>query len=150
MYEQYADDIFRYLYVRVRDRQLAEDLTADTFMRAWNNLEKFDFSKPRPWLYTIARNILTDHWRKKSTLPLEETEEPVLDDDMGEVLDTTIRKERVQAAVARLAEPMRSVVQMRFMLGYSAKKTAESLGLQENNVRIIQYRALRKMKGLLL
>lgn len=149
MYETYADDIFRYLYVHVGDRQLAEDLTADTFMRAWKNIATFDFSQPRPWLYKIARNLLTDHWRKKPTLPFEVAGEVEADHDMEASLDVAFTRAQVQAALHRLQEPMRSVVTMRFILGYSARQTAESLNLKENNVRIIQYRALKKMKGYL-
>jgi RNA polymerase sigma-70 factor (ECF subfamily) len=147
MYETYADDIYRYLYVHVRDRQLAEDLTADTFVRAWRNIATFDFSKPRPWLYTIARNLLADHWRKKKTLSFEAAEEVESEHDLEADLDKVFTREQVQSAIRQLSEPMRSVVTMRFILGYSARKTADSLNIKENNVRIIQYRALKKMKG---
>lgn len=149
MYNAYADDIFRYLLVHVRDRQLAEDLTADTFTKAWMRLDSFDFKQPRPWLYTIARNTMTDYWRKKHPLPLE-GEELVSDKEpLEEQVGKQLSAEAMQAAVSRLPDDMRSVVTMRFMLGYSAKKTAESLGLSEGNVRVVQYRALKKLKELL-
>ena len=61
MYNEYADDIYRYLLVHVHDSQLAEDLTADTFMKAFKNLESFDFKQPRPYLYKIAKNNMSDH-----------------------------------------------------------------------------------------
>lgn len=150
MYDRYADDIFRYLLVHVRDRELAEDLTADAFMKAWKAIDKFDFSQPRPWLYKIAQNLLTDHWRRKQTLPLEHEEELAsTGSSIEEDLDKQFDRKRMQALVRRLPEPMCSVVTMRFMLGYSARKTAESLQLTEENVRVIQYRALRKLRGYL-
>jgi RNA polymerase sigma-70 factor (ECF subfamily) len=149
MYNTYADDIFRYLLVHVRDRQLAEDLTADTFIKAWVRLESFDFKQPRPWLYTIAKNTMTDHWRKKQSLALEDEEVVSDQDSLEEQIGKKISAETIQAAIARLPDDMKSVVTLRFMLGYSAKKTAESLGMTEGNVRVVQYRALKRLKELL-
>lgn len=150
MYTTYADDIFRYLLVRVRDRTLAEDLTADTFTKAWSRLDSFDFRQDRPWLYKIAKNTLTDHWRKKHPVVSEVETEVVSGAEAVETqLDRQTQAEIVHLAVATLPEEMQSVVTMRFMLGYSAKKTSESLGISEVNVRVIQYRALKKLKDVL-
>lgn len=148
MYDTYADDIFRYLFVHVRDRELAEDLTADTFMRAWRSIDSFDFSQPRPWLYKIARNILTDHWRRKKPAPLDD-EQVESDLNLDEEVERSLNKQRVRGALHHLPEPMKSVVTLRFLSGYSAKQTAQSLELSETNVRVIQYRALKKLKELL-
>lgn len=148
MYDTYADDIFRYLFVHVRDRELAEDMTADTFTRAWKSIDKFDFSQPRPWLYKIARNILTDHWRRKKTEAMGD-QETVSDVDITQEVERRLDKQRVRGALNQLPEPMKSVVTLRFLSGYSAKQTADSLGLSEANVRVIQYRALKRLKGLL-
>lgn len=149
MYNAYANDIFRYLYVHTRDHALAEDLTADTFTKAWANLDSFNFKQPRPWLYTIAKNLLTDHWRKNHATSLEDEEPVSADESIEEQMDQQLTNETIQAAVAKLPSEMKSVVTLRFVLGYSARKTAESLGTTEGNVRVIQYRALKKLKGYL-
>lgn len=150
MYNTYADDIFRYLLVRVRDRPLAEDLTADTFTKAWLRLDDFDFKQARPWLYKIAKNTMTDHWRKKQTLVTEVEVEVVSETESIETqLDKKTQARTIQTALATLPEEMRSVVTLRFMSGYSAKKTGESLGMSEGNVRVMQYRALKKLKEVL-
>jgi RNA polymerase sigma-70 factor (ECF subfamily) len=150
MYNTYADDIYRYLLVHVGDQHLAEDLTSDTFVKAWNRLETFDFKQPRPWLYTIARNTMNDHWRKKHPEPLGDEDEHISDaEPIEETLDKKQSADAVKAAVNKLPQDMRSIVTMRFTLGYSAKKTADSLGTSEGNVRVMQYRALKKLKGLL-
>lgn len=150
MYHTYADDIFRFLYVHVRDEALAQDLTSDTFMKAWKNIDSFDFKHSRAWLYKIAQNSLTDHWRKKPTFALDEALEivdpsPSLDD----VLDTQLSVERLRNAILQLPSEMKSVVTLRFIHGYSARQTAESLGTTEGNVRIKQFRALKKLRELL-
>lgn len=150
MYDTYANDIFRYIYVHVKNQQLAEDLTADTFTKAWVNLDSFDFKQPRPWLYKIAKNLMTDHWRKKRPDNMEDEEELVSDaESLENQVDKQLAKESVTSAVSKLPEEMSSVVTMRFILGYSARKTADSLGTTEGNVRVIQYRALKKLKRLM-
>lgn len=147
MYENYADDIYRFLFVHVRDVQVAEDLTSDTFVKAWKHIDKYDFRHPRGWLYTIARNTLTDYWRKHKPVPLDETEE-IVDSkpSQDELMDKKFEIKRAAKALAKLPTEMRSVVNLRFMQGYSVRQTAEALSLTEANVRVIQYRALRKMR----
>ncbi len=147
MYEKYADDIFRYIYVHVNDRQTAEDLTADTFMRAWKKLDSFDFKHARGWLYKIAHNLVIDFWRKKKPLNLDEAfeaedDKPTLQDEV----DKNLEHNRLHSSLKKLPKDMRSVVAMRFLLGYSVRKTAKSLELSEANVRVMQFRALKKMK----
>lgn len=150
MYASYADEIFRFIYVHVRDEILAEDLTADTFTKAWQKIDSFDFRHPRAWLYTIARNRMADHWRTSHTVPLAEDYDPEDDRESVEsVVDRQLSKEKLLAAISQLPEDMRSAITLRFVEGYSARKTGEALGLSEGNVRIIQYRALKKLKELL-
>ncbi len=148
MYKTYADDIFRYLYVHVRDTQIAEDLTADTFLKAWQRIKTFDFRHPRAWLYTIARNNLNDYWRKHKTLPLEEDFDiPDNRASNEERLDAQIDTERMKKALHSLPDDMKSVVILRFLQGYSVRETATALDMSEANVRVVQYRALKKMRG---
>ena len=151
MYTSYADDIYRFLFVHVRDVELAEDLTGDTFAKAWRQFANFDGKHGRAWLYTIARNCLNDHWRKKHPLPLDETIE-VVDEDTPSpevVVDAKMRAKLVVRAVNALPSDMKSVVTLRFLQGFSVRDTAAALGLSEANVRVIQYRALKKLKGVL-
>lgn len=150
MYDQYADDIYRFLLVHVRNVELAEDLTADTFLKAWKQFANFDSKHPRGWLYAIARNNLTDYWRKRKPVPLDEAIE-VVDDrpSAEEVLDKKMQAKRAAKAIAKLPPDMKSVVTLRFLQGYSAKQTAEALGLSEANVRVIQFRALKRLREVL-
>jgi len=148
MYNEFADDIYRWLFVHVRDVELAEDLTADTFLKAWKNFDTFDAKHPRGWLYAIARNSLTDYWRKKKTLTLDETVE-IVDEETPpneEILDIKFEAKRAAKAIVKLPNDMKSVVTLRFMQGYSVKQAAEALDMSEANIRVIQYRALRRLR----
>ncbi len=150
MYTMYADDIFRFLLAHTRDTQLSEDITADTFAKAWEKIDTFDGAHARAWLYKIAQNKLADHWRKKKTDTLD-PEIEIVDDRASteEIVDATFQSEHIQKALDHLPVVMRSVVVLRFMEGYSAKQTADSLGISESNVRVVQYRALKKLQELL-
>ena len=148
MYNLYADDIYRFVFVHVRDAALAEDLTADTFINAWKNIDKFENKYPRAWLYTIARNRMADHWRKKQAVPLEEDMDVVSDAEPADVtVDRKLQQKRVIKALATLPEDMKSIITLRFMQGCSVRETAKALGYSEANVRVLQYRALKKLKG---
>ncbi len=147
MYNAYADDIYRFLFVHVRDKETAEDLTADTFAKAWKHIDKYDFRHPRGWLYAIARNTLTDYWRKKKPVQLDESIE-IIDDKPSheEIMDKKLELKRAAKALTTLPSDMKSVVSLRFLQGYSVRQTAEALDLSEANVRVMQYRALKKMR----
>ena len=148
MYSLYADDIYRFVFVHVRDAALAEALTADTFTNAWKNIDKFENKYPRAWLYTIARNRMADHWRKKQAVPLEEDMDVVSDAESADVtVDRKLQQKRVIKALATLPEDMKSIIMLRFMQGCSVRETAKALGYSEANVRVLQYRALKKLKG---
>ncbi len=148
MYNLYADDIYRFVFVHVRDAALAEDLTADTFTNAWKSIDKFENKHPRAWLYTIARNRMADHWRKKQTVPLDEDIEIVSDaEPLDSIVDRKLQQKRVIKALATLPEEMKSIITLRFMQGCSVRETAKALGYSEANVRVLQYRALKKLKG---
>jgi len=150
MYNTYADEIYRYCLSHSSDTNVAEDIVAETFMKAWKHYEAFDNKYPRAWLYTIAKNLLRDHWRKKPTYELDERIES--DKDYDNPVTNTERqmtKDRVRQAIVKLPVEMKDVVYMRCILGLSSKDTASALNISEANVRVLQHRGLKKMKNML-
>jgi len=147
-YEAYAQGIYRFLLWRTQDSDLSEDLTSSVFEKAWQKRTTFHGGSLKSWLFRIAHNTLIDHWRKVQPLPLfdddaiaDESHEPT-----SEILDKTTDLERLHVALAILPDDVRSVVELRFIERLSAKEVGRRLGLSENNVRVIQYRALKKLK----
>lgn len=141
--------IYRFMFWRTRDEMLAEDLTSSVFMKAWRTLGTFQGGSARVWLHRIARTTLIDYWRKRK----EVSDDGVMIDqvvadtqDPSEALDERLAIDRLKLAVARLPRDMRDVVERRFVESYSARETAAKLGLSEANVRVIQYRALKKLR----
>ncbi len=150
MYNTYADEIYRYCLSHSSDSDLSEDIVSETFMKAWKHFDTFDNKHPRAWLYTIAKNLFRDHWRKKPTYELDEQMESDKESDNPVlVTEKNITIERVQKAIAALPAEMKDVVYMRCILGLSAKQVAGSLNITEANVRVLQHRGLKKLKDLL-
>ncbi|HEY5442536.1 MAG TPA: RNA polymerase sigma factor [Candidatus Saccharimonadales bacterium] len=146
-YKTYAQPIYRFFYWRTRDTALSEDLTSGVFEKAWRSRRSFKSGSVRAWLYRIARNLLIDHWRAKQDLLLENDDSIISEAEAaGERLDRQLMAERLHRALDRLSAEMRSVVELRFVEGLSAKRAADIIGTTEGNVRVIQYRALKKMR----
>ena len=147
-YKSHSRAIYKYLFWQTRDEQLSEDLTSSTFEKAWVSRKHFHGGSVQAWLYRIARNTLIDHWRKKKEVFIEDPESLPADiqPSTGELLDKQQRIQELQQALENLPKEMHSVVTLRFIKGMSSKEVSAKLGLSESNVRVIQYRALKKLK----
>jgi len=154
LYDHYMPGIFRFVYYRVGSRPLAEDLTSETFVRGLRSIQRFqwqgrDFSA---WLTTIARNLITDHY-KSSRSRLELVTEEVPESPSGsagpedDVL-TAISNELLLDAVNQLPREQRDCVLMRFIQGMSTAQTAAALDRSEGAVKQLQLRAVRTLATL--
>jgi RNA polymerase sigma-70 factor, ECF subfamily len=151
MYQSYQQPIYRFLFWRTRDEATSDDLTSSVFEKAWRARASFHGGSVQAWLYRIARNTLTDHWRRKQALPLENAEQLANEDtvSVAEQLDTDQAVAELRVALRQLPSDMRRLVELRFIEGLSAKQVGERLGMTEGNVRVVQYRALKRMRKLL-
>lgn len=157
------NEAFRRLYrVHVRSvyaffaysvgRETAEDLTAVTFERALRALDRYDETKAgeRTWLLAIARNALTDHFRRESHRSTVSTDEhPVLLDQLVDDADVIASRASVETLVAWLAalKPrQREVLALRFGADLSTPEIADHLGISEQNVHQLSSRALRALR----
>ncbi|MBO0686323.1 MAG: sigma-70 family RNA polymerase sigma factor [Candidatus Dormibacteraeota bacterium] len=143
--------VYRVLNTRVGNRPDAEDLTMDVFLKALPRLRlPAPVPAARAYLLATARTVLADHWRGRyAVLPdaefLDGLEVPFPDDhqvaaDRGE--------DRARRLLSRLPENFRRVLELRFLSGYSAPEVAAELGLSVGNVRVLQFRALRRAAAL--
>ncbi len=143
LYERYLVPVYRYCYFRVGSELDAEDLTEMIFLKAWESLPRKQVQSFRAWLYRIAHNQVVDYLRtRKETSTLERLEIPTdrQDREDGRAL--------VQAIV-RLDEQDQEVLVCRFVSQLSHAETAAVLGLSETHVRVLQFRALKKLQALL-
>src|SRR5512136_1509575 len=115
LYDRHRESIFRYLWIRLDDRQLAEDLTGDVFMRMLDALPRYRLQGLpfRAWLYRIAHNLLVDYFRKmnhQATAPLDAVEGQGTEDDPARTIEQLLLSERLQAALMRLEPTQGEVV----------------------------------------
>lgn len=149
MYQQHVNDIYIYFYWRTNDQEIAEDLTSEVFTKAWRSWKDFDGKYPKAWLFAIAKNHLTDYWRKKKDLSInEDLQETIADESepIENIIDQEISKRKLYNALDSLPESMRNVIELKVLNSLSAKETGQILGLSESNVRIIQHRAIKRLK----
>ena len=159
IYDRYVDTVFRFVYFRVGNRQLAEDLTADTFLRALKRIGSFTWQGRDlgAWLVTIARNLVADHF-KSGRYRLEVTTGDVLDADREDrgpegspeaaVVDH-ITNVVLLTAVKQLNPEQQECIVLRFLQGFSVAETAHAMGKNEGAIKALQYRAVRALARLL-
>lgn len=153
IYEKCFTPIYRYLYIRMKNKEEAEDLTQVIFIKILKSVSKYRNLGKNPWAYffSITRNALTDHWRKKKNVI---TAEPVenfinLRDEKKDSLDLFEESERaelIKKAIGKLDESHREIIILKFINGLSNKEIAKLLNKNEDAVRQSQCRALRKLK----
>jgi RNA polymerase sigma-70 factor (ECF subfamily) len=155
LYDRYVDTVFRFLYYRVGNRQLAEDLTSETFLRALRRIGSVTWQGRDlgAWLVTIARNLIADHF-KSSRSRLEVSTADMRDADQaedgpeGEVLEA-LTNATLMEAVKRLNPEQQECIVLRFLQGMSVSETAEAMGKNDGAIKALQYRAVRSLGRLL-
>ncbi|MFC3449717.1 sigma-70 family RNA polymerase sigma factor [Amycolatopsis speibonae] len=164
LYDRYVDVVYRYVLFRLGDRDLAEDVTSETFLRALRRITSVSYQgrDVGAWFVTIARNIILDHV-KSSRFRLE-----VVTDEVAEPNGAPIGNVGVQAVVgpeqqaisratraellrcvAELGEDQRECIVLRFMQGLSVAETAAIMKRNEGAIKALQHRAVRRLAQLL-
>lgn len=147
VFERYLDPVYRYLYSRVGNREDAEDMTSEVFLKAARQLEsnRSEASVAR-WLFTVARTVLADHWRRYyrvgPTVPFNDGVGANV--EAGDVELPDRNRQLVAEVLEALPPRSRAVLELRFLRGYSVEETAQELSLTSTNVKVIQHRALAK------
>jgi RNA polymerase sigma-70 factor (ECF subfamily) len=152
LYDAYVDTVFRYVLVRVASRQLAEDLTSETFLRAMRRIDSFTWQGRdiAAWFVTIARNLIADHVKSArfrfevTTADMRDADERV-DAPDAEVL-ARLRDERLVEAIRGLGSDQAECITLRFLQGLSLADTATVLGKSEGAVKQLQLRATRALR----
>ena len=132
------------------DDQIAEDLTAETFEKAWKHRERYreDLASFSTWLFIIARRIAADHFRKRRrTVPLEEAMRLAGPQTLEEEAQERGQFTRLSALLARLAERERELVALKYGAGLTNRAIARISGLSESNVSTILHRLTSQLRA---
>jgi RNA polymerase sigma-70 factor (ECF subfamily) len=148
-YREYLPRVYNFFRYRLGDRALAEDLTAATFEKAWRGRSRFrrDLSAFSTWLFTIARNVAIDHFRKKEPdIPLEEIREQADPKSLEEIVQRNHQSTRLNALLTQVSARERELVAFKYGAGLSNREIARMTHLSESNVGIILYRVVAKLR----
>ena len=153
-YQENLGLIYRYVFSKVGNREEAEDLTSQIFIKAVNGVDhERGPQSTQKWLFQVARTTIADYWRvhyRVSTSSLEELLEAGWEGPAEEEPSIISSRpvERVQRILQALPEHYREVLTCRFLLNLSIKETAVRMGLTDANVKVLQFRALKRAADL--
>lgn len=132
--EQY-DKVYRYCYFRVKNQHLAEDITQETFLRFFESSSYRDTGRPLAYLYTVARNLCIDEFRKVHT---EELKEEIVQNGFE---DAVVEKENLQQAMAMLSKEEQELILLRYVNEVSLADISKMYGKS----RFALYREISKI-----
>jgi RNA polymerase sigma-70 factor (ECF subfamily) len=153
-YQENLGLIYRYVYSRVGNREEAEDLTSQIFIKAVRGVDtERGPQSMQKWLFQVARTTIADYWRthyRVSVNSLDELLEAGWEGPAEEesTAVSTSPVARVQRILQALPEHYREVLNCRFLLNLSIRDTALRMGLTEANVKVLQFRALKRAADL--
>jgi len=154
LYDRYQPKIYRFIYFKVSHREEAEDLCHQVFLNAWQNIsgykhKGFPFSA---WLYSIARNRIIDYYRANREIVSIEKIDIAIEDAKNAVhkkIEHKLELEKIRETLKGLSQLEQDIIIMRFIEEMSLKEVAKALQKNELSVRVMQNRAIKKLKKLI-
>ena len=152
LYDQYVDRIYAYIYHRVGQAEIAEDLTGQVFMRM---LEAIGAGRPwrtsfSGWLYRIAHNLVIDHYRRRQRHAFVELDDAVpvqaVDGDPLRMAQLRLDSQRLREALRTLTDEQSQVIVLRFLEELSIAEVAQMMGKTEGAIKALQYRAVLALR----
>ncbi|MBI1971350.1 MAG: RNA polymerase sigma factor [Candidatus Wildermuthbacteria bacterium] len=152
-YDDFADAIFRYCYIRVFEREMANDLVQETFVRTWKYMaEGKEIQNIRAFLYKTATNLIIDQKRKKTAVSFELLQEkgllPRHTNGTEKLVESIDAKDALQK-LSQLPSHYGEVVAMRYVEELSVREIAEILGETENTISVRIHRALQALRKII-
>lgn len=160
-YDAHAIEINRFIYFKLGNREEADDLTSNVFLKTWNHIQNktlTDAKTLRALLYKIARNVIIDYYRSSANnrnLSLNDEENPIelVDEEshpenLEESLDQASDIKLIMDKLPLLKEEYREVIIMKFINDLSLEEIADISGKTKGNIRVLIYRALKALKEL--
>ena len=154
VYDLYVDRIYRYIYFKVATREEAEDITGETFTKAWQYLSKDNAKRIdnlSAFIYKIARNLVIDYYRQKNFRHIV-AEEEVLDvigqkeSDLVERIELDMEMKAVEEALKKLKDEYRDVIILRYIDELSITEISKILDKSKGAIRVLLYRAIRALR----
>ncbi|MEH7124350.1 RNA polymerase sigma factor SigX [Bacillus sp. JJ1532] len=155
LYRKYHHDVFQFLFYMVKNRELAEDLVQEVYIRVLKSYEKFEGkSSEKTWLFSIARNVAIDSFRKQKgwkqrLLEKFDWSTQQVKDEYPIPEEIIVQNEEIQyiyKCLDHCTVDQRMIIVMRYIHELSITESAEALGWTESKVKTTQHRALKVLK----
>jgi len=149
IYERYHSGVYKYIFYRVGEQTLAEDLTMEVFLKAMEAIDSYAFRGVpfSAWLYRIGSNLVIDHFRRQPNQPALSLEEKLVaaGSQSGEQLESEFTHQALRTALSELTDDQQQVIILKFVDGLSNYEVAQILGKTEGAVKSLQHRALASL-----
>lgn len=147
---KYHDKIEKYIWSKVSDEYLAQDLTSVVFLKIYQKMENYDESKASisTWIYTIANNTVIDYYRTRKVS--EEVPEDIA--AMEEIDEDILREEslaELASALKQLSERDRDIIVLHYCSNISLKDIAIKMRMSYANIKKVHAKALMRLKELI-
>jgi RNA polymerase sigma-70 factor (ECF subfamily) len=152
IYDQYIDKIYRFVFLKVSSQDVAEDLTSDTFLRAWKvyQKDKNKIKNCQSFLYKIANNLVIDHYRLKGKVKVVSTEDrkiadPKMNIEKGAAINSDIS--RIQVVLSDMNEDYQNVIIWHYLDDMPINEVALIMNKSEDATRVLLHRALSSLRN---
>jgi len=155
LYNLYFPRVYRYIIARMGNPYDAEDLTEEVFLRVLDAIERFQWREApfSAWLFRIAHNAVISQRRKEGargrSSPLSDAL-PMNSQGPDEMVENRLILNEVMRTAETLPEAQRRVIGLRFAAGLTVAETAQAMGKGEGNVKVIQHKAIAKLREILV
>ena len=149
-YDQYVEKIYRFIFLKINSPEVSQDLTAETFTRFWKQLESAtEIENPRAFVYSVARHLVIDHYRKGKFETFEIESVQIQDQSLGleqkEILSSDIKD--LKAGLRNLSEDYQDAIIWYYLDGFTVFQIAEMMDKTENATRVTIHRALNALRA---
>ncbi|WP_026487020.1 RNA polymerase sigma factor [Caldanaerobius polysaccharolyticus] len=150
LYESCFDDVYRYIYFKVGNRWDADDIVSDTFKRAYEKYKTVKVNS-KSWLFTIARNAVTDFYRKKKDLLVgDDISQYSYPDIFESKLFREIELNCLKKSIYRLSKEEIEIINLKYFSGMTHKEISQVLNKTEDAVKMKSSRIIQKLKNFVI
>jgi RNA polymerase sigma-70 factor (ECF subfamily) len=152
LHDLYYQPVFTFVYYRVDERQAAEDITSEVFVAMVKRIDQYKDKKGTmlPWLYTIARNLVIDHYRKNGSapevVPIEDMEIAAVERSPESVVSQQVETDCLEKAIRQLTDEQQEIIVGKFIEDRSNDEMAQLTHRSEGAVKSLQHRALVSLR----
>ena len=150
IYDKYIEKIYRFIFLKVNSQDIAEDLTSETFLRVFESFKTNNIENPQAFLYRVARNLVTDHYREKGRTQIVSADyvsvvDPEENLEKKAILNSDM--EQVRFALNSLKEDYQNVIAWYYLDDLPIVEVARMLDRSEEATRVLLHRALKALKN---